>query len=208
MNTAAWRLPRGCYPQGSQGKGRGSESGGQWGFLQEVNRKKFMLNDYKKQWVRTRVLKGVGIAPSMEEGDRGAGGAGGGRGCASSTPRPAPAPGHCPSELVSGGGWARREPEVVGSGPGFAPVGRGAPVLICTEEPGIQALRARNFRAGCSFLPSLLAGRVLEPSTVVLAELGGKFRVGTPSMEDAELSRTGVSLELHWKTNGREGSWE
>lgn len=104
MNTAAWRLPLAATPRASRGRGEGSESGGQWGFLQEANRKKFMLTDHKKQWVRTRVLKGVEIAPSVEEGDRGTGRAGGGRGCAGSAPRPAPAPGHCPSDLVSGGG--------------------------------------------------------------------------------------------------------
>lgn len=93
---------------------------------------------------------------------------------------------------------------MVGSGPGFAPVGGGAALIpTCAEGPGIRALETRNFRSGCPFLPFLLVGRVLEPSITILELLGGKLQVGTPSMEGAELSRTGVKLG-----DALENQWE
>lgn len=83
-------------------------------------------------------------------------------------------------------------------------VGGGAALIpTYTEGPGIQALETRNFRSECSFLPFLLVGRVLELSITILELLGGKFQAGTPSMEGAELSRTGVKLG-----DALENQWE
>lgn len=175
MNTTAWRLPLATTPRASRGRGEGSESGGQWGSLQEMNRKKFMLTDYKKQWVRTRVLKGIEIAPSVEEGDRGRGRAGGGRGCARSAPRPAPAPGHCPSDLVSGGGWA----------------GRGA-----ARDPGVSELEGREGQG----LPRWLE----EPWSYVCrgAWNSGSGSHLTPSAHHCTLQGRGAPFSLHFWWRG------
>ena len=136
------------------------------------------------------MLKGVEITQGMEEGDRGAGRVGGGRDWAGPAPQPTPAPGHCPTDTRRDEGllenwrwWAlgQASPQQVEELL-FLHVQRGPECGLW--EPGTSGL-------GYSFLLSPLAGRVLEPSTAVLEELGGKFQAGTPSMEDAERSRTG-----------------
>lgn len=91
-----WGPPRPGLPE----EGERLRVRGPGGFFQEVNRKKFTLSAYRKQWARTRVFEGIEIIPRVEEGDRGAGGAGGGRGWTGSArfSWPAPAPGHCVTE--------------------------------------------------------------------------------------------------------------